>query len=78
MLGGIVPHLASPRTILGEKKFGVKFFLSTQDGMKHAEMHKKVKVGKNFLEVKKKFGVKNPVGRGGPAMDRQLTSQSDK
>ena len=48
MLGSIVLRLASPRKIWGEKKFGVKFFLSTQDGMKHPEMHKKVKV-ENFL-----------------------------
>ena len=49
MLGSIVSRLASPRTILGEN------FLSTQDGIKDPEMHKKVKVGK-FLEVKKKIG----------------------
>ncbi len=42
MLGSIVSRLASPRTILGEN------FLSTQDGIKHPEMHKKVKVGKFF------------------------------
>ncbi len=42
MLGSIVSCLASPRKILGEN------FLSTQDGMKHPEMHKKVKVGKVF------------------------------
>ena len=29
--------------------------LSTQDGMKHPEMHKKVEVTKIFLEVKKNF-----------------------
>ena len=40
MLGSIVWHLASP----------------TQDGMKHPEMYKKVKVRKNFLEVKNTFG----------------------
>ncbi len=43
MLGGIVWRLASPREILG-----VKFFLSTQDSIKHPEMHKKVNVGKIF------------------------------
>ena len=55
MLGSIVSGLASPRKTLGEKKFWVKFFLSTQDGIKLPEMHKKVKVGNIFLEVKKKF-----------------------
>ena len=32
--------------------------MSTQDGMKHSEMHKKVKVGKFFLVAKKKLGWK--------------------
>ena len=41
MLGSIVSRLASPRKIVGEKKFRVNIFLSTQDGMKHAEIHKK-------------------------------------
>ncbi len=49
MLGSIVSRLASPRKIWGEKKFGVKIFLSTQDGMKHPKMHKKVKVGKKYF-----------------------------
>ena len=39
MLGNIVSRLASP----------------TQDGMKYPEMHKKVKVRKHFLEVKKNW-----------------------
>ena len=55
MLGSIVPCLASPR-----KKNGVKFFLSTQDGMKHPEMHKKVKV-RFFWRVKKIFWVKKKI-----------------
>ena len=42
MLGSIVLRLASHRKILGE------IFLSTQDGIKHPEMHKKWKVGKFF------------------------------
>ena len=66
MLGCIVSHLASPRKIWDEKKFGVKFFLSTLDGMKHPEMHKKVKV-RNFFGGEKqildenKFWVKKKI-----------------
>ena len=50
MLGSIVSCLASPRKILGEN------VLSTQDGIKHPEMLRKVK--KKFLEVKQNFGGK--------------------
>ncbi len=53
MLGSIVLRLASPKKIWGEKKFGVKIFLSTQDSIKHPEMHKKLKVGKFFWQWKK-------------------------
>ncbi len=52
MLGSIVSHLASPRKILGEN------FLSTQDGIKHPEMHKKVKVGQFFWRWKKNLDEK--------------------
>ncbi len=31
--------------LIGKKKFGVKIYLSTQDGTKQPEMHEKVKVG---------------------------------
>ncbi len=41
-----------------EKFWERKFFLSTQDGMKHPEMHKQVKVIKKNLDVKKKKWVK--------------------
>ncbi len=36
-----------------EEKFWVKVFLTTQDGMKHAEMHKKWKWEKIFWGEKK-------------------------
>ena len=60
MLGSIVWCLASPtahRKVFSGKKFFVKNFLSTQDGMKYPEVHKKVKE-KNFLEVKNSLGEK--------------------
>ena len=41
-----------------EKFWERKFFLSTQDGMKHPEMHKQVKVRKKKLDVTKKKWVK--------------------
>ena len=53
MLDGIV-RLASP-TAHCRKNLGKKNHLSTQECMKHLGMHKKVKVRKKILEVKKNF-----------------------
>ncbi len=47
ILGSIVLRLLHP------EKFWVKIFLSTQDGIKHPEMHTKLKVGKFFWRWKK-------------------------
>ena len=69
MLGSIVLCLASPRKNWG----GVKIFLSTQDVIKHPEMHKKVKVVKLFWREKKKKLPELPrnlIGRGGGVLPR--------
>ncbi len=45
-LAALCRALLHPQLILDEEKFWMKILLSTQDGIKRPEMHKKVKVGR--------------------------------